>query len=1693
MASSTQFDIFGKAQINPSATQAVQNIFITAGTAANQMVHTCQPEVNTVNAQIYDMYYLSSTSPCPIENEIIRKQELKLCENRLEKDNILFLTGEEDIGLTTLLAQFARIHGNNCVSYFNTGLDLALLNPDYVEQDIATQLNRYVLDSYDYVKDMECTSISSLNHRVMQKMKKEKAPLYFVFDGFDNIPEALVDGIRKIFEKLIWKKCRFIFTGDSDKIKQLIPDNKDLQCSEHQILPFSDSDVNEYFRQLSPELSESDLEKLRCISRCQAGRMSIINKNYIAKGRLEELLNSNKDQFDDLYEDDYNHIFASYDDDVPVRFMTLLAYAEFPITIPLAAEILQVDKAILSQFCERYNDIICLNEKCCLKISTEGFHKYLRKKLSEYKKDVELDIIRILELPSYINNYGSFIPAIYKDLNLNDKLVNYLSNENILSMVVGKCTQAVLNEQCEYGFEACDSDPEKYAGGLIRFALNKSASREIEENRLLDNEIDALLAVGRYNQAIDLAQSVYLVEERLKCLCLIARKKKQLQRSDYEVIKETIDMLVSNIQFEKMPNKAIELAKLLLPIDFKSAISIVDRIEKTNKESINTDKVYTIMSLMREPIDSESSDANNPDLIDDRIKNTSLRSFANAAKSLFAEETADEFLHNLSTLPSNSHKLYLLQIWLPEHQEKEDIGKVVLEGIKLIVAESDTSMPRASMLDTFCKSMSKMTLEEMDQALTIIESLSDTIKYPTLDYIDAELTIIESISKLKPDQAIKRLEYIYTYILDLKDDSIRMSCLSKLLGRYDYLGDRRRIEKEIVSTVDLRKEVSNGVKQLLDITACHIKIVEEPIKALVCDYPTMIDEFVKQVNTAERRSRAYSLAALYYVYQSEPEKFDASRLFSLVRKASFRNNDGVKPLMIFTERILHDKRLKPDSLLPHVKSNISIFSEVESITDRCRLYLGLYRWISKHYPEDTFSTRLRNDIVNSWKSINHPTFKIQFGYFIAKEFARVSQSSAEDMLDKCDQLKKNAISTSSSSLSACNEAIDLYTRSLRYLIRFDMCKDEDISQFYDDVDKLLAEEDKIMIWGQIAMEYYLVSRNDRKKGYESKFRDVCNRYLPCDYSHLPIRSQKCVIFNNAGVLFVYSSDTFFSILSRYDETFRNDCIEKATQFVITKYASMENVAIDSSRGFDMDYNDYLNIISLMARSTSDEYMYRTCEMLSQSIRKGHTKYPLSTNQKLYITAEAKKIISNTLPTSSGIRHDGYKIICLAMLDYAVSEFGTKDKQRWHQLISTVENTADRAFLYFAIGPFFQRSNDKQELFNEGLKLTDSISSYYDKVNRLDMSITECYENSMTDMIKDIANKAMECLSGNGSVEDHLRLVDAVYQYNSSLAEKMLDNLDNDPARMHYKQKLLEHISSKKKIEKVHKEQNSLEDLNRAEQLEFFREQVSDLACNKAQLLDLPRLLKLTIKHIYDNNLSNSKNAILFLLENLYRKMGKTRQHKELLYGIHLTIRHNLKIVLSLAVKTKEGLQRIDETIYTRGSESDGFIGVGDYGKGEKYIMEWAEKKMNESLVIIDPYFSPDDLRIIKNICDMNNDVKIDILCHCRKVKADDFLSRWRQLSNIVTNRINIFFVYYKDKPDDGPLHDRYWICCDEENGNHSAIKPPSVNSLGMKESSICEIDLINATSALDSFNRYAYRRPKRKEGRDLSYDHIELS
>ena len=1670
----------------PHATEVVQNYFIGDQYAVQALQEMRRKTEEDTTIHVMDMFHCSATRPKPVPNEIIRKQELELCEKRLEKDSILYLTGEEGVGLTTLVAQFARLHGTHCVSYFNNGLDRILLTPEFIERDIVSQLLWYVTSGKSFqLDDADRFNLDSIAYKVLRKMSQSESPLYFVFDGFDCISTEFVDGIRHLFEKFMWSKAKFIFTGNSKRIAKLFPAKLSMRSSENEILRFGDGDVNQYFRNVVQDITDEQLSTLRQITRCQASRMSIVLNNFIRQDRLEDLLQSDMNGLDDLYEDDYQRMFHADDTDLPYRFLSLLAYGEFCIKVPLAAEILMIDEASVEALAVRFHSCVKLDADQRLSIFTEGFHKYLRQKLSSYKQDVELSIIRVLESPVHEQEYCRFIPAMYKDLNMTERLIHYLSKENIQRILVSQCSQAALNEQCEFGYEACFTNMKRYAAGVFRFALNKSTSREVEENRLWDYEIEALLSVGRIEQAIAFAQSIYLSEERLKSLLLIARKKHLLEPADLQIIKENIDQLVASIQFEKIPGKAIELAKLLLPIDFEKAVCIVDRIASQSKDSINTDRIYTLMTLMSGSLDKEGMDNVQPDLVDTKIQDNGMRAFAHAAKNLFAEEGVDAFLSELDKLPGNTHKLHLLQMWLPEHEEMEHIGKVVLEGIKLVVAVSDTSMPRAKMLDTICRSMSRMSLEQMEQAMTHIESLSETIKYPTLDYIDAELTIIESIKDLMPERGMERLENIFFYMDELQDLSIRVSCFSKLLGRYDYLGDRKAIERNVISTVDLHKEIIDGVRRLLADTAYHVKMVEVPIMALVCEYSTFIEEFVSEVNTADRRSRIYSLAAYYYVLRSKAEKFRPELFFSFISKASAFYSDRIAPLDEFTDRLLNDEKLDPVNLLPFIKKNFFFFEEIEAVPVRCRMFMRIYRWMNRLFQDDHFVVHVKDCIIDSWHKIGYLPFQIEFGFYLAKSFARSSKETAEALLDECEQLKKETLLTSSSCLSACNQAIEIYTRSLCYLIRYGLCEEHHLEAFRQDVDRLQPVHERVVTWCTISLEYYQANNI-------LKFKEICNRYLPNDYGSWSSYNQKYTIIHIAPALFIYGQGTFFSLLTHYDEVFRNDCIEQVTQFIIGKYAFLTDVRIES-KAYNLAYDDYCNILLLMEHSTDDSHIFHTCNIIAQSLRHGRPKQILSTEQKLTIVAEAKRIVNSLLPVTTGIRHDGYKLACLGLLSYAVTDLSARELEEWDKQIDTIGNAADRSLLYFILGPCFQRRTDKEWFIRKGLVIADTIPSAYDRVNRLDLGIKECAENGLGELVKIVASKSMESLSINGNEEQHQHLIDVVYQYKPDLAERMLEQLDKDPARMRYKSSLLEHICSKKKLDQAHKEQNSVVHLNREEQFRFFQKQLDDIASDRGQVLDLQRAYNLCIEYIYSNSINLSRNAVLYLLECLYRKNKQDHQYIQLLINIHTAIRYNLKLVLSLSAGTKERLSRIERTVCLPTVSAPGYVEQGEYGKADTFLLEWYRTHPHDELIIIDPYFKPEDLYLVKELCDCNTKLNIKILCHPQQFILDDYLSEWHRVASAVTCSIQMNTVCYKHNPKDGPLHDRFWICCQYEKGLFCGLRTNSLTSFGNKESLISELQVGEILPILGSYSKYTLARPDESDGHQLAYQYQILS
>lgn len=294
----------GSNQVLPNATQAIQ-VFL-----GDEYINRKSDTADEQKVEIMNMPYFSVTMPDEVKHEILRRNYLDYCEKNFEEYNVLCVNGENGVGVTTFLAQFVKNHPDDCASYFNNGLRSTCLDPDVIEQNLFEQLHWYAFSAsvaYDKI-----STLVSITNFVLRKIKQTGKKLYFVFDGFDDIPSEKKDGVKKLLSNLPWDKALFIFSGKKDNIMPLLPVQNKLKIGRIDIIRFGEAEVKEYFNQASAsQLSTSDHQMLFCLTRGNAHRMDLIRSKFIEKGRIEELRTSDLDGDSDLYEEDCQQLFGN--------------------------------------------------------------------------------------------------------------------------------------------------------------------------------------------------------------------------------------------------------------------------------------------------------------------------------------------------------------------------------------------------------------------------------------------------------------------------------------------------------------------------------------------------------------------------------------------------------------------------------------------------------------------------------------------------------------------------------------------------------------------------------------------------------------------------------------------------------------------------------------------------------------------------------------------------------------------------------------------------------------------------------------------------------------------------------------------------------------------------------------------------------------------------------------------------------------------------------------------------------------------------------------------------------------------------------------------------------------------------------------------------------------------------------------
>jgi len=141
-----------------------------------------------------DITSICRTFPDKPAAEIPRDNVLQLLDTMLDSGlQLLTIEGEEGIGKTTLLAQFAKRHGMACFSMFIRPTSRFAYDPTVLLADICDQMSWFLSGKELSTHGLADEAASRQLILELQRRARHREKFFFVVDGMEQIPK---DGPR---------------------------------------------------------------------------------------------------------------------------------------------------------------------------------------------------------------------------------------------------------------------------------------------------------------------------------------------------------------------------------------------------------------------------------------------------------------------------------------------------------------------------------------------------------------------------------------------------------------------------------------------------------------------------------------------------------------------------------------------------------------------------------------------------------------------------------------------------------------------------------------------------------------------------------------------------------------------------------------------------------------------------------------------------------------------------------------------------------------------------------------------------------------------------------------------------------------------------------------------------------------------------------------------------------------------------------------------------------------------------------------------------------------------------------------------------------------------------------------------------------------------------------------------------------
>jgi DnaJ-domain-containing protein 1 len=1557
-----------------------------------------------------DLISSSATFPPDPSPLILRDSLVSLLRDMFGPDRrVIVVQGPVGTGKTTLLSQFVKVFPYRCFSFF-VSKSWPASDPRYFLMDLCEQMGKVLgkktnrLDETD--TDRLQTLFLSFYRQIAIEARKARQPFYFVVDGFEWISENGQE--RTVIDFLpVEPSANIFFLASSEPGRKL-----SFAFHPWNIPLFDISHTELYLAEYG--LSRTDIHRIHKTCEGMPGYLDAIRRLLVSGSTLQELPSKLPQEVRGIFEIEWERIRGI--DEKSILALALLAFSEEPLTLTDIADLVALNVDVLRELIEKTSFLKFDNERSFIIFVSDAYKEFAAQRLKLHRETVENLLLDYYGRNPYDKKSLMLLPTYLAKPVHYDRLKDLISNDYITkglqeSRDIAKIRRA-LHLAAEQAFIAQDW----YA--LPKFILGNSILKSISTRPVIEEEIKALLELGEFDQAFDIAYQSLLPEDRLQLLARVCNRMQKEAISVSENITLELEQIASEVDPKVLGNRTVEIASLLFDIIPSTAISLIERStdDKANEQTL--DLALAILAIRLRTAASESLQA--------RIINQDLQDFARVYSWGVATDDAEEVIAKAQSINSTSGKLFRLRSWCNANRTNPRAFVVVEKALEIITTDPIYN-PSMRTLRQFAEPLKAASYLEI---LPLIERL-DLLKITSLKGPAEEVTRLDLILALLELQAnneksLNRLADVYLSIDGIQDLDVRCSCLVSLLINLPKIDPDDVLKLKQTAEEELHKEYEN----LLGTSADHFSVANNLIGVLTMHNPLWALEFAAKLNLEERRDRAYQEILLSYL-ERPSEKIDFSFIETVLNQISEQEPREVAIVRLISQF----EKLDLFSSAPETQAILSQIETLTSAQNRC--YACAYAIKSLAPKADLKQLEALNEqLAIALKRIDSQALKVSVCLDVVTIIGKSAPELARSIFEEA-KIQRLATPLSDAVVETIYlNCLRLSIRAMAGMILDDLTYKSYREELLNLIRRLPSLGIQCTLISDLALRQHLA-------GNDQDFRELVDeQLLPYFRICEDQEARNSTLIEISACLYEYDADWTLELLSNLSASRSDKALKNIIGYLITQRPPDDPIEIKSIKA-KIDIRTARLICRVIEKIQIDSNIYMAISFLVNALVEPDLQNPrrevcqcLVERDALDIVDKLEKIIDSSLPDKRNIKHKGYVVICRAevMRLRAAAAKRAKSTISWSTITSDAEdikNPADKVYVLSMIAQSASSSNRNLSLslLREAERLIPLISNIIDRADRfyyIAKSYNAIDENQAA---RTLLRDALEILQLWSWDEKRDEVTEQVLQLANSIDAEFasaLTPLVDNPVALHEVQMdlLADNLNKSSQKLKTHKDR-PLQEWQALLGKAAWR-MLASLNSESGHIKHQKEIGQWLLE-MQDGSFTDTFPVVAWAIENTLRQTQRTEHLSESFQGLTDCLQLSFGIAELLL-----GLRVHEEPIMNLAlPENVRLFRAGTRAEALLTLQDWLKNNAKNYVKICDPYFSVADLEMLKYI---DSEVDVSILTAWKAQKGKEpgdrsveelYRTAWTIISEYPPPWTQVTIIGIRSG--DSPLHGRFII------------------------------------------------------------------